>query len=79
MENQKISLTIALFVGLVNTKNGFNSPYNMLETFPKPAGVPPVMSTSVRSSVTCVQCIRSGWVWCSNKWHYSGTVSSLVD
>jgi hypothetical protein len=33
-----------------------------------------VMSSAAKTTVTCLQCIRSGWVWCSTKWHYSNAV-----
>jgi len=31
------------------------------------------MSSSVKTTVSCLQCIRVGWVWCSTKWHYSAS------
>ena len=47
----------------------------MLEMYPKTNGSPPVMSSSVKTTVSCLQCIRSGWIWCSTKWHYSSAVA----
>jgi hypothetical protein len=74
MKNQK-QITIALLFSTTQAgMNGFNSPYNILETYPKPNGSAPVMSSAAKTTVTCLQCIRSGWVWCSTKWHYSNAV-----
>jgi hypothetical protein len=52
-KNKYQSYTVALLLGVAQAKNGFNSPYNMLEKFPAPNGTAPVMSTSAKTAVTC--------------------------
>jgi len=37
-------------------------------------------SASKQANVTtsCTDCIRAGWVWCSNKWNYEAPLSPAI-